>query len=306
MHINLDLYRVFYFTAKERSISKAAKKLYTSQPAVSQAIKSLEGKLDAQLFHRTPKGVALTSDGEFLFRYIKQWYELVEASEKRFFELKSLSAGQIRIAVCSAICKYQLMGHLEVFCKKHPDIKVVIKDKPSKEILTAMEIGETDIGVINLNANYEASLDIIETIMIQDCFIAGKVFKGRLSKPLSIKELTKNYPILLPGPGNTRTYIDGYFASHGVEFEPHMELSNLNLLVEFAKRGLGISCVSKEHVQNELEHNELFEIPVIEEIPERIMGIAVSKDFPLSTAAQEFVKICRHCPRTLRVQSYNK
>jgi len=63
------------------------------------------------------------------------------------------------------------------------------------------------------------------------------------------------------------------------------------MLIEFTKRGLGISCVAKEYVQKELEDNELFEILIIEKIPERIIGMAVLNDFPLSVAMQELIKI---------------
>ena len=295
MSINLELYRTFYITAEAGSISKAAKELFTSQPAVSQAIKSLERKLGGQLFYRTPKGVVLTSDGVFLHQYIAQWYGLVETSEKKFLELKSMGAGQIRIAVCSAICKYHLMPYLEKFCLAYPSIKVSVQDKPSGEIVKELEQGRIDVGVINLNIRHESSLHIFKTFQTQDCFVTGQAFQDKLQKPLSIKELVAHYPIiLLKKGGSTRAYIDHYFAANEVSCEPQVELSNLDLLIEFTKRGLGVSCVVKEYVQKELEQGELFEIPVAEQIPMRTLGIGVSNDFPLSTATQAFIQIMSH------------
>jgi len=292
MSINLELYRTFYVTANAGSVSKAAKVLFTSQPAVSQAIKSLEQKLETQLFHRTPRGVVLTSDGEFLFQHVARWYGLAKKSEQKFFELKNMAAGQIRIAVCYAICKYNMMPHLERFCLQYPNIKVFIQDRPSKEIVQALETGEIDIGVINLNAKPMSSLHVVQKFKIQDCFVAGDRFSDALNKELTIRELVERYPILLLGKGgSTRAYIDQYFASHKVECEPQMELSTLDLLVEFTKRGLGVSCVTKEYVQAELEAKELFEVPVVQKIPARVMGIVHSKEFPLSTSAQAFIKM---------------
>ncbi|MCL2843292.1 MAG: LysR family transcriptional regulator [Oscillospiraceae bacterium] len=293
MITNLELYRAFYVTAKTGSVSKAAKELFTSQPAMSQAVKSLERKLDAQLFHRTPKGMMLTSDGEFLFRYVAQWYGLVKTAEQKLFELKNMAAGQIRIAVCSAICNYHLVSYLEKFCLQYPSIKVFIQDQPSKEIVQALETGVVDIGVINLlNTKYGSSLHIVQKFQIQDCFVAGSKFHNALRNELSIQTLVEHFPILLLEKGSsTRAYIDQYFAAHEVEFEPQMELGTLELLLAFTKRGLGISCVTKEHVQVELDANEIFEVPVIQKIPARIMGIAHSNEFPLSTATQAFIKI---------------
>ena len=292
MDINLELYKTFYVTAKAGSVSKAAKELFTSQPAVSQAIKSLEQKLDTQLFRRTPKGVVLTSDGEFLFQYVAQWYGLVQTSEQKFYELKHMTAGQLRIAVCSAICKYHLMPDLERFCLQYPNIKLSILDQSSKEIVQALESGVVDIGVINLNTTYRSALKIVQTFQTQDCFVSGDRFRGALSKALSIQSLVAHYPILLLGQGgSTRAYIDQYFASQEVEFEPQMELSTLDLLIEFTKRGLGVACVTKEYVQAELETNALFEVPVTQQIPARAMGIVHSVEFPLSTATQAFLDI---------------
>jgi DNA-binding transcriptional LysR family regulator len=81
MHVSLELYRAFYVTATTGSISKAAKELFTSQPAVSQSIKVLEYKLGGQLFIRTPKGVKLTVEGNVLFKYIEQGYSFFKTAE---------------------------------------------------------------------------------------------------------------------------------------------------------------------------------------------------------------------------------
>ncbi len=292
MLINLELYRIFYTTAKLGSISKAAKELFTSQPAVSQSIKSLEKKLEGQLFYRTPNGVILTSEGEILFKYIEQGYALMQTAEKKFFELKNMNVGQLRIAVCSSVCKNYLLDYLEKYCVKYPNIKIFIKDKSSKEIVKALEIGEVDIGIINLNLKYKNMLHIFKTFKIHDCFVAGSRFSEINNRQISIKELTDNYPIiLLEEKGNTRSYINDYFSLHEIELEPQMELSNLELLIEFAKRGLGVSCVVKEYVQEELKQNQLFEVSIAEKIPERIMGVSVVKDFPLSTATQKFIEL---------------
>ena len=72
MHIDMEMYRVFYITAKHGSLSKAAKELFISQPAVTQTIKQLEEKLGGQLFFRTSKGVRLTGDGEALLPFVEQ------------------------------------------------------------------------------------------------------------------------------------------------------------------------------------------------------------------------------------------
>ncbi|MBB6713267.1 LysR family transcriptional regulator [Clostridium gasigenes] len=294
MYINLELYRIFYITAKLGSISKAAKELFTSQPAVSQSIKLLEGKLGGQLFYRTPKGVSLTFEGEVLFKYIEQGYGLMQTAERKFLELKNLNLGQVRIAVCSAVCKYYLMKHIEIYNLNYPNIKIYIKDKSSYEILKALESGEIDIGILNMHIETNNSLNIIKTFKIQDCFVVGKKYKDISEKQISLKKLVDSYPIILLGKGgNTRDYIDNYFSSYGLTVLPQIELSNMELLIEFAKKGLGVSWVIKDYVQRELEHKQLYEISIKEKIPERILGIATKKDIPMSTATQKFIELIK-------------
>jgi DNA-binding transcriptional LysR family regulator len=292
MYINLELYRIFYITAKLGSISKAAKELFTSQPAVSQSIKLLEGKLGGKLFYRTPKGVSLTLEGEVLFKYIEPGYGLMQTAERKFLELKNLNLGQVRIAVCSAVCKYYLMKNIEAYNLNYPNIKIYIKDKSSYEIAKSLESGEIDIGILNIHVENNNSLNVIKIFKIQDCFVVGNKYKEICEKQISLRNLVDRYPIiLLEKGGNTRDYIDNYFSSYGLEIAPQIELSNVELMIEFAKRGLGVSCVIKDYIQKELEQEQLYEVSIKEKIPERIMGIATNKNIPMSTAAQKFIEL---------------
>lgn len=294
MHINLELYRIFYITAKLGSISKAAKELFTSQPAVSQSIKLLEGKLGGELFYRNPKGVSLTLEGEVLFKYIEQGYGLMLTAERKFLELKNLNLGQIRIAVCSAVCKYNLMKYIEKYNLNYPNIKIYIKDYSSYEIEKALESGDIDIGILNMTVENYNSLNIIKKFEIQDCFVVGNKYKKICKNEISVKDLANEYPIiLLEKGGNTRNYIDNYFSEYGIQIMPQMELSNVELMIEFAKKGLGISCVIKDYVQKELEQEQLYIVPIKEKIPKRIMGIAIKKDMPMSTATKGFIDIIK-------------
>ena len=72
MNVSLEYYKIFYVVATNKSITKAGNILMISQPAVSQGIQNLESALNTTLFIRTKKGVILTSDGEELYKYIKE------------------------------------------------------------------------------------------------------------------------------------------------------------------------------------------------------------------------------------------
>jgi LysR family cyn operon transcriptional activator len=291
MQINLELYRIFYMTAKTGSISKAAKELFTSQPAVSQSIKLLEQKLGGQLFFRTSRGVSLTAEGEIFFRYIEQGYQLIQTAEHKFQEMLHLMTGQIRIGAGDTLSKYYLLPYLGRFNESHPQIQIHVTNQTTFEILEFLKAGKIDLGIINLPIEPGDAIEITETQQIRDCFVAGPKFKHLSIGEISLQELTK-YPIMvLEKGGNSRAFLEKYWNANGLVLQPEFELGTIDLLAHFAKTGLGISCVVKDFIREELQNEELYEVKIKEPIPKRSIGLAVLRDVPLSTAARRFVTL---------------
>ncbi|SFM39805.1 LysR family transcriptional regulator [Pelosinus propionicus] len=291
MNVNLELYRVFYVVASTGSISKAAKELFTSQPAVSQSIKVLEHKLGGQLFIRTPKGVKLTVEGDVLFKYIEQGYSFFKTAEQKFLEMQNLQAGQLRIGVSDTLCKYYLISYLEKYTAAYPEIKIHVTNQTTFEIIDLLKGGKIDLGVINLPIKDDCSLELTQTLKIQDCFIVGKKFKHLSGLPISLKKLVEYPMVLLEKDSNSRNFIDNYAEANGIKLVPEIELGTVDLLVEFAKKGLGISCVIKDFIKEELASEEIFEVTVQEKIPQRTIGVAQLKGTPVSTAVKKFIEV---------------
>lgn len=291
MDVNFDLYRVFYITVMAGSISKAAKELYISQPAVSQSIKQLEETLGGRLFFRTPKGIILTAEGEAVFKYIEQAYHFILAAQTKFSEMQSLMSGEIRIGASDTLCKYYLLPKLESFHESYPNIKIQITNRTTQETIKLLESGKVDFGVINLPIEINNHLEIQEGLTIQDCFIVGEKYKYLSEVPLRLSQLTQ-YPILLLEKGSsTRHFIDSYALENGVTLLPEIELGSIDLLIEFTKIGLGIACVVKNFIQTDIEASKLYEVNLIDKLPERKIGIVHLKGVPLSAAANKFIEM---------------
>jgi LysR family transcriptional regulator, cyn operon transcriptional activator len=289
MDVNFDLYRIFYITAKAKSISNAAKELYISQPAVSQSIKQLEEKLGGRLFFRTQKGIILTAEGEAVFKYIEQAYNFIMAAQTRFSEMQNLLSGEIRIGASDTLCKYYLLPYLEVFHKEYPELKIQITNRTTQETIKLLETGKVDFGVINLPIQKDSRLEVWETMTIQDCFIVGEKYKEYASKPIHIQELIKQPLLLLEKGSNTRRFIDEYAKVHEVTIVPEIELGSIDLLIEFARIGFGAACVVRNFIDKEIQNSNLYVVQLIEEIPQRKIGIVFLKDVPLSAAAKKFL-----------------
>ena len=98
MEQNLSQYKIFYEVAKAGNISKAAKELYISQPAISKAINKLEDSLGLSCLHRSSRGVQLTSEGEILFEHTREAFDALDRGKqelKRFRNSTSATCGSV-------------------------------------------------------------------------------------------------------------------------------------------------------------------------------------------------------------------
>ncbi|MFC5653467.1 LysR family transcriptional regulator [Paenibacillus solisilvae] len=285
---NLDWYRVFYYTAVTGSLSTAAEALFITQPAVTHTLKQLESKLGGQLFFRTSKGVKLTAEGEALFPYIEQAYHFIENGERKIADMHQLLGGDIKIGAGDTLSRHYLLPYLAAFHDKYPAIKIQVTNRTTLETLALLKQGRIDLGIVNLPVT-DPDIEVQETLVIEDCFIAGPEFKHLSERPVSWGELME-YPIILLEKGSvTRAYIDGVAKKQGVRINPEIELGSIDLLVEFTRTGLGIACVIKNFIKAELLHHDLYEIELEQPIPSRRVGIAKLKKLPLTAAAHAFI-----------------
>lgn len=290
MASKLDLYKIFCAVGKRKSFSQAAKELYMTQPAVSQAIMQLESELDTRLFNRTPKGVTLTDEGAILFEYANSAINLIDAGEEKLLEFKNLTAGELKIGVGDTISRHFLLPYLEAFHNHYPNIKFKMVNGTTTEICSLLKSGEVDIGVCNFPLE-DPALELRPCIDIHDIFVCGEKFKYLLSKPISIEDLVKLPLIMLERKSNSRMYVEDYMISKGIKLSPEFELGSHDLLLEFAKINLGIACVTKEFSKEELNKRNVWKIPIAEEIPSRSIGVCYLKSVPLSPASNKFLKI---------------
>ncbi len=288
MDVNFELYKIFYHAAKYKNFSDAAKQLFISQSAVSQAIKNLEGKMGSTLFYRKSRSVELTQEGTLLFSHVEQAYNFLKTAENKISQMQSMDCGEVRIGVSDTICKYYLISYLGKFTQLFPKIKIQVVNRTSSQIIGALKNGLIDFGIATLPVN-ENGFNIIDFIEVEDIFVASYRYKELKGKKLSLSELIK-YPLLtLPRNSTTRVNLDNFLKNMNLSITPEIVLESVDLLIEFAKIGLGISHVLKVSALEAIENQELFEVITKETLPLRKLGIISMENVPLSNAANKFI-----------------
>lgn len=147
---NMDWYRAFYEVAQTGSFSKAAERMYITQPAVSHAIKQLEDRLGGALFFRTSRGAKLTAEGEVLFKFVSQAHHFLENGTKKIAEMRNLMAGEVKIGAGDTLCRHYLLPYLESFHNEYPDVKIQVTNRTTRETVSLLKEGRIDFGIVNL------------------------------------------------------------------------------------------------------------------------------------------------------------
>lgn len=287
---SLSCYRIFYTVAKTGNISKAAKELYISQPAISKSIQKLEESMNCELFRRSSRGVCLTEEGELLYSHVKVAFETLALGEDRLRNSIELGVGHLKIGVSSTLCKYMLLPYLKEFIKLYPHINISITCQSTNDTLKLLEENKIDVGLIGKPESLK-NIDFYYLAEIKDIFVATKDYLRNL-KARGVKEdriLQSSTIMLLDKNNMTRQYIDDYLQENHIVVQDSIDISSMDLLIEFAKISVGVACVIREFVKKELADGSLIEIPLGFPIHKREVGFAYKKSVKPSKSLELFV-----------------
>ena len=290
MNQNLSSYRIFYTVANTGNISKAAKELYISQPAISKSIQKLEESVGCKLFSRSSRGVVLTDEGKLLYEHVSEAFETLTMGEEKLKRSIELGVGHLKIGVSSTLCKYLLLPYLKEFIRQNPHISISISCQSTNDTLKLLEDNKIDIGLIGKPENLKnIHFDFLEEI--EDIFVASKDYLRNLkARGIQKDHILQSSTLMLLDKNNmTRQYIDDYLQENQIIIKDSIDISDMDLLIDFARIGVGVACVIKNFVREDLENGTLMEIPLGFPIHKREVGFAYKTTTKPSKSLAEFI-----------------
>ena len=195
---------------------------------------------------------------------------------------------------------YFLLPYLETFHEQYPKIKVSVSNAPTPETLENVRSGTIDFGVVSgpLQEKDAAGMEALPVRTIRDIFVAGEKFAKLKNRQISLHALSHLPLIVLEKNTSTRRYVDSVLQQYGVSVSPEFELSTSDMIVQFAKRNLGVGCVVEDFAEEAMERGELFPLLFTEKIPERRFYVAARKEEPLPAAARKLLAMIREDTKT--------
>ncbi|HEY6878029.1 MAG TPA: LysR family transcriptional regulator, partial [Polyangiales bacterium] len=125
--MDLHKLRTFSIVAAEGNITRAARRLSASQPALSKQLSELEDALGTALFHRLPRGVRLTEAGQILRRHADRIFQEEAVAESELAALSGLTRGRLTVGASTTIGSYLIPLLFGAFHRAHPEVRLELE-----------------------------------------------------------------------------------------------------------------------------------------------------------------------------------
>lgn len=253
----MDLKEFEYVLAinEERSFSKAAKKLFISQPSLSQYINRLEGQLGVTIFDRNTIPLSLTFEGELYIDSIRAIMNIVTNMRKSFDDVSDLKKGRVNIGLTPSKANNPLPAILPVFKETYPGIELIITERTSSELEDMLTRGQVDVCMLNLPIKSKGIE--YEPIMRENIYIAAppdyippkNVDTSSEYPQLSINDLAEEQFILLHPSQRLRQIADTVFTNENFKPKILLETSSIETALRLSASGMGFSFVPESSVR---------------------------------------------------------
>ena len=234
--------KIFKAVMDEKNIGSASRKLFLSQPAVSQAIANLEKQLDITLFIRSRKGVTPTKSAQILLDGLLKSESCLIESLTAINETNGLVRDSISIAASDTLSLYLLADPMSKFQKQFSNIELNLRNRPSDTIVKMVKGREVDIGLISLTGKQE-DIAIFHVDNSPMMLIMPKGMKIKIKSNPDLNDLAELALILLEEPSRIRRGIENTFQTGNITPKIAMEVSSFEVAKLFVRKGFGSSIL---------------------------------------------------------------
>ncbi|WP_296896028.1 selenium metabolism-associated LysR family transcriptional regulator [uncultured Megamonas sp.] len=286
----------FCAVVRYQSFTKAAEKLYISQPTISTHIRMLEQEFNSRLIIRTTKNIEITPHGKELFACAQKIFTLKnDLIQKWSEENKKI----IRIGASTIPADYILPEVLPLFCQKYPDIQLHIHQNDSGNILQSILNGKFTIGMVGMKS-FEKELDFVPFFHDEIVLITPKQekflhFAQKAFNQDDLISLLKKETIILREQGSgSKKRLESYFEQINLSEKSLNIIARLNdqeSIKKLVASGLGISFISAKAIT---DADNLLTIKLPENNLTRSLYFAYHKDYILKEHISSFIKFVQN------------
>ncbi len=241
---------------EERNFSRAAKKLFISQPSLSQYINRLESQIGFTIFDRSTNPIALTYEGEMYVEAALNILNILDNLNRKIRETSQLKAGRLNLGLTPSKASNPLPAILPVFKQKYPGVELNITEATSFQLENMLLEGKIDLCMINLpiqNKNIDYTPILTEELFLAappDFYSPHEVIRENSRYPMiDLKFLSEESFILMHPEQRIRQLMDSLFISAGIKPKIVMETGSIDTALRLSAGGAGFSFVPESTVR---------------------------------------------------------
>lgn len=284
--MNPSKYEIFLKAAETGSFTRTAEYYQYTQSAISQTIKSLEGELGVTLFRRTPHGLLLSDEGDFLYPAVLEIVQGRRHLEERVSELHQNHHGVIRLGAYISISCHWLPGCIRAFNKLYPNIQFDLYQEDDAHLIEALQKGTVDLLIISNPHKKEYQY---ETLM-EDPFVIllPKEHKNAEDETISLKDLEGESFIYISD--GYQKYISKMFKEAGMKQSQKYNMIDDNAVISMVEHGLGIGIMPLL-----VTYRTPYDIRILQPVERvsREIGLVTRNNDHHSWAMQKFMKFAK-------------
>jgi DNA-binding transcriptional LysR family regulator len=290
--MELSQLEFFVTVVEEGSFSKAAERVFRTQPAVSIAIRRLEEEIGASLFERSQKTPGLTEVGELVYDYARRILSLRDQTLEAVAEVRTLKRGRVRIGANESTSLYLLPHVILDFRASHPNIRVEIFRHPSDRLPREVLDRNLDF-VLMAFEPVDSALESFPILRDELILIVNPEHHLAAKASVSVEELANEEFLAHNVKTGSRYKVIETFARHHTPLNIALELATIETIKRFVQLSIGVAFVPRMCVAEELERGSLVTVPVEDLSYLRTLWVTHRRAATFSHAAAAFLEILR-------------
>jgi DNA-binding transcriptional LysR family regulator len=289
--VDIGELQVFLMVAKEGSFSRAAERLYRTQPAVSLAIRKLEDSLDQPLFVRGSRPIRLTDAGTLLKDYAERLINLRDEVKKGLSELEGLKCGELSLGVNESSI-HALLPALAKFRQIHPGVQIRVHRMFSRDIPHEVLNYRLDLGAISFIPR-DPQLQATEILKDELTLVVPPKHALAKKKEVDVADLANEDFVAHIVESPFRRRVIELFARNRSTLNMPIEMPTIESIKRFVQMGMGVAIVPRMCAQWEIEHGWMTEVKVRQLNIPRHVYLITRRGARLPHAAAELMHILR-------------
>jgi len=285
--MNLHGLRLFSAVAERGGFSAASRSLRVSQPAVSKAVRLLEGQLGTQLLLRSARGVSLTEQGRELLAHARIIFGEEQAAEEALAARRGLTRGSLRIGSSLTLAGHFVPPILGAFHARHPAIELTLVAENTHAVLDSLLANAVELGVVEGPISHPR---VQVSPWVEDVLVAVAAPGQALTrvKRLRAARLVEELFLIREEGAGTRDVVLAALRNRRLTPARLFEVSDNEAIKRLAAAGVGFAILSRMAVREEVARGELVELEVEDLVLRRTLTFLQMRGRRPSPAAAEF------------------